>query len=88
MSKFIKYWLYTATEIAFYQKYKIFPDELFIKLQSFGFSREAFKPIQKEMDKIFFAEKSLAEFTPTEFDPFTQDNHSRQPLNYLTIATL
>lgn len=74
MNHYIQYHLYSATEIAFYQNYRIFPDDLFIKLQSLGFSRESHKPIQQEMDRIFFTAKTLSEFEPTDIDPFTTDS--------------
>ena len=45
------HYLFNETEIRFYKKYKLFPDELFQQLQNLGFSRESFKPIQKEMDR-------------------------------------
>lgn len=47
------HYLFNETEIRFYKKYKLFPDELFQQLQNLGFSRESFKPIQKEMDRLF-----------------------------------
>lgn len=51
------HYLFNETEIRFYKKYKLFPDELFQQLQNLGFSRESFKPIQKEMDRLFLLQK-------------------------------
>ena len=36
------HYLFNETEIRFYKKYKLFPDELFQQLQNLGFSRESF----------------------------------------------
>ena len=47
------HYLFNETEIRFYKKYKLFPDELFQQLQNLGFSRQSFQPIQKEMDRLF-----------------------------------
>lgn len=65
------HYLFNETEIQFYKKYKLFPDELFQQLQNLGFSREVFKPIQKEMDKIFFQQKELSTWNKADVDPFT-----------------
>lgn len=46
------HYLFNETEIRFYKKYKLFPDELFQQLQNLGFSRESFKPIQKRNGQI------------------------------------
>lgn len=70
MYKYMHY-LFNETEIQFYKKYKLFPDELYQQLQNLGFSREAFKPIQKEMDKIFFQQKELSTWNKADTDPFT-----------------
>lgn len=70
MYKYMHY-LFTETEIQFYKKYKLFPDELFQQLQNLGFSRKAFEPIQKEMDKIFFQQKELSTWNKADTDPFT-----------------
>ena len=70
MYKYMHY-LFNETEIQFYKKYKLFPDELFQQLQNLGFSRESFKPIQKEMDKLFFQQKELSTWNKVDADPFT-----------------
>lgn len=71
MYKYMHY-LFNETEIQFYKKYKLFPDELYQQLQNLGFSRESFKPIQKEMDKIFFQQKELSTWNKADTDPFTR----------------
>lgn len=75
------HYLFNETEIRFYKKYKLFPDELFQQLQNLGFSRESFKPIQKEMDRLFLLQKEESTWTKADCDPFLR-------VTYLTIATL
>lgn len=65
------HYLFNETEIRFYKKYKLFPDELFLQLQNLGFSRESFKPIQKEMDRLFLLQKEESTWTKVDCDPFT-----------------
>jgi len=65
------HYLFNETEIRFYRKYKLFPDELFQQLQNLGFSRESFKPIQKEMDRLFLLQKEESTWTKADCDPFT-----------------
>lgn len=65
------HYLFNETEIRFYKKYKLFPDELFQQLQNLGFSRESFKPIQKEMDRLFLLQKEESTWTKADCDPFT-----------------
>lgn len=65
------HYLFNETEIRFYKKYKLFPDELFQQLQNLGFSRESFKPIQKEMDRLFLLQKEESTWTKADCDPFS-----------------
>ena len=65
------HYLFNETEIRFYKKYKLFPDELFQQLQNLGFSRESFKPIQKEMDRLFLLQKEESTWIKADCDPFT-----------------
>ncbi len=54
------HYLFNETEIRFYKKYKLFPDELFLQLQNLGFSRESFKPIRKKWTDYFYYKKKKA----------------------------
>lgn len=65
------HYLFNETEIRFYKTYKLFPDELFQQLQNLGFSRESFKPIQKEMDRLFLLQKDESTWTKADCDPFS-----------------
>lgn len=55
MKKF--YYNPTRTEAVFYKLYLIYPEDLFVYLYQQGFSRQVYKGIQAEMDRIFQAEK-------------------------------
>lgn len=65
------HYLFNETEIRFYKKYKLFPDELYQQLQNLGFSRQSFQPIQKEMDRLFLLQKEESTWTKADCDLFT-----------------
>lgn len=52
-----QYYYPTRSEAAFYNLYKIFPDDMFIYLLRQGFSRNTFQGIQSEMDRIFDSQR-------------------------------
>lgn len=68
--KRIHYNIFQSTEISFYRKFKVFPDDLFITLLNMGYSRNTFKDIQKQMDILFEQAKHDAEWQVATSDPF------------------
>lgn len=62
--------VYNSTEISFYHKFKIFPDDLFITLLNMGYSRDTFKGIQEQMDILFAQAKHNAGWQTATSDPF------------------
>lgn len=62
--------IYISTEFDFKKLYHYFPDELYIKLLNLGMTKQSFKPLQKEMDRLFALQKIQSEFEQIEESPF------------------
>ena len=70
-SKYLEQRFYNATEKQFQKLHKYYPEELYLIIRQQGFTSESsFKPIQKEMDRIFALQKIESEFEPINGSPF------------------